>query len=1463
MATVAEAATLIRSQLDASGYVRGAQQIERANQEIATSTERVAVTSERQQRTLAETGGAFERLRRSLDQTYAQQERFERAQRTLTAGLDRGRVTQAQYNQLLDSAREKYLGLADAATRAGQRTSGALVAANDNAARSTGRLGQVIGQAGFQVQDFAVQVAGGQNAMVAFAQQGSQLLGVFGGFGAVAGAALAVAAVVTQMASGKTNAEQLSESLERQTTQFSAITEEADRYSTALRTQSEQVAQLRQQYQGLSQVQQQGAAARARALETEALANQRRALNETTDTFTRAFAGIDEVIERLNVRIRQGGGTLGRLFGTADVARDVEQLNRLTDSYRRFQEVQSLIEDRGPGISALGGVAGTIDQLVAAAQGLRGTALDTGRNVEDLIKKLLDLRQSGQSADDQLRQAQQILQAYGQTVQGAIDPVTRFAQALGLTAAEAQRFANFSPAALSALTDLRRELEGLQVPAGLEERFVRLRQSLTAGGRPAQQGELEALREGLEAVGGATGQRAIATLEQQVQVEQRVAAARQAGNAVAERRARIDMQVAQFQRENGPQADAARYRTLLEAQAQAQAAGATASRLQPLHQVVQELERSAQAAERAASVAGRGSQAERQATQENRARAEALKVARDNTEGYRAAYERLLPIIQRTDAANDNSRVRNRAEALEREVALMEEEARLAGVPAELRQREIAVLRERQSLLEQAPSATQAEIDRVEELVRRREESKASAERYNATMRELEQIGERAFDRVGEAITQAFVSGEGKAVSFGSVVKGILSEIAQAVLRLAVLNPVLNSLFGTNRATLGSVGGIGGVVSKIGGGTGISTPGGNLGGGGFSFDRLLGADSPLGGIGRLFGGNFNTGISAIDNVIGMPLYTVGDIGAATNSALGGLGAGVYGPATPGAVAGAGANTVSLGGAATGALGILGGAYGIYSGIQTGGLRGVAQGIGGAAGIVSGASALAGGAAAVGSASGAVAGAVGAGAAGVLGAVATVAPYVAIIAAIVASMLPGEKPSNAAAGGTIDLRTGQRRTDDSGKSTPETRGGRDQLLTLMEQQAAQLGAITGVRPVGSVHFEIGARDPSRLHLNGVDMGSAPVGDVNALADLFSRALIDAYRRTDDLDIQQRLIIDKSGDLQTAIDNLGWYQGVYKPFMDNAAMDPNDVQRSNALKALADQVAALEKPFADAAAKAAELGLATTQLTQAQAAAVEDFNQQRLRQQQGIGQGLDVRLLRATGQEVEAALMEQRVQAEQEREVFRQQLLALVPEESSAAWRAEMLAKLDAAQAAERQQLVAQQQEQQRQIEEQRRQAEEQQRLQQEQQRQSASQSAAGAISSLTAYARSLRTGETSPLGFRAQYDLASRDFFGVQDLAASGNVDAIGRLQESASTFLNISRIVNGSGAAFAADNDRVLAAIESVANRGPEQLTQDFMAAQLQSQTASLEAKLDELIDEVAALRLEQRQGNLAPPVGA
>ncbi|HHT0258999.1 TPA: phage tail length tape measure family protein, partial [Raoultella planticola] len=81
--------------------------------------------------------------------------------------------------------------------------------------RSFGGFQNALRQSGYQVQDFIVQVQGGQSALVALSQQGSQLLGVFGAGGAVAGALLTIGTVIVgSLIAGMDNATVSTKSLE-------------------------------------------------------------------------------------------------------------------------------------------------------------------------------------------------------------------------------------------------------------------------------------------------------------------------------------------------------------------------------------------------------------------------------------------------------------------------------------------------------------------------------------------------------------------------------------------------------------------------------------------------------------------------------------------------------------------------------------------------------------------------------------------------------------------------------------------------------------------------------------------------------------------------------------------------------------------------------------------------------------------------------------------------------------------------------------------------------------------------------------------------------------------------------------------------------------------------------------------------------------------------------------------------
>ena len=111
-------------------------------------------------------------------------------------------------------------------------------------------------QAGYQVQDFIVQVQGGQSALVAFAQQGSQLAGAFGPGGAVVGAVIALSSVIagvliTSLNGGKNAMDALKDAAEAMdkviTISQNGVAALSDKYANLARTNAEVATLMRNQ----------------------------------------------------------------------------------------------------------------------------------------------------------------------------------------------------------------------------------------------------------------------------------------------------------------------------------------------------------------------------------------------------------------------------------------------------------------------------------------------------------------------------------------------------------------------------------------------------------------------------------------------------------------------------------------------------------------------------------------------------------------------------------------------------------------------------------------------------------------------------------------------------------------------------------------------------------------------------------------------------------------------------------------------------------------------------------------------------------------------------------------------------------------------------------------------------------------------------------------------------------------
>ncbi|EPK4609791.1 phage tail tape measure protein [Citrobacter freundii] len=126
----------------------------------------------------------------------------------------------------------------------------------ENGAKGTGSWKSSMQQAGYQVQDFIIQVQGGQSALVAFAQQGSQLAGAFGPGGAIVGSIIALSSVlagvlITSLNGGKNAMDALKDAAEAMdkviNVSINGVAALSDKYAYLAKTNAEVATLMRNQ----------------------------------------------------------------------------------------------------------------------------------------------------------------------------------------------------------------------------------------------------------------------------------------------------------------------------------------------------------------------------------------------------------------------------------------------------------------------------------------------------------------------------------------------------------------------------------------------------------------------------------------------------------------------------------------------------------------------------------------------------------------------------------------------------------------------------------------------------------------------------------------------------------------------------------------------------------------------------------------------------------------------------------------------------------------------------------------------------------------------------------------------------------------------------------------------------------------------------------------------------------------
>ncbi len=205
----------------------------------------------------------------------------------------------------------------------------------------------------------------------------------------------------------------------------------------------------------------------------------------------------------------------------------------------------------------------------------------------------------------------------------------------------------------------------------------------------------------------------------------------------------------------------------------------------------------------------------------------------------------------------------------EEQIKVLQTETVTIGTNADARAVLLARMQAEYQMHQQFGAILPAEAQKYIDLQGAVAQTSATYQHQQEVMSSLQSDFSSIATTVGDDVTQAFVSGSGAAVNFGSIMSGIETQIVEMILKLAVLNPLMNSLFGGNAATLSDVG-------SLLGSTGLSS-GSSTGSSSGGVGSVASSGGSLLSLGGLFGGG-----SSIAGILGTGLW--GGTGTALSTA---------------------------------------------------------------------------------------------------------------------------------------------------------------------------------------------------------------------------------------------------------------------------------------------------------------------------------------------------------------------------------------------------------------------------------------------------------------------------------------------------------------------------------------------------------------------------------------------------
>lgn len=830
-----------------------------------------------------------------------------------------------------------------------------------------------------------------------------------------------------------------------------------------------------------------------------------------------------------------------------------------------------------------------------------------------------------------------------------------------------------------------------------------------------------------------------------------------------------------------------------------------------------------------------GGQAATEATAYVQAYTEALDHYKEGTPAFVAAVQRRkAALVDAAHAASDIS-LSQQTLANNDQISVLQAQTATLGQNDEARQKLINHMQAEQQLQREGRSLTDASSQAYLSSVDALSDATNAYQHQQSVLQDVTGEFSSMADTISDDVTQAFVQGSGAGVSFKSVLQGIESQIASMLVKMALINPLLNSIDGGARSTLGD---LSNVMSGMNGSSGSSTSSSSsLGGMSDWFSRTWGGGSS----GSSEGGGFSGSGSSASPSFNASSF-MGSQSSGNESSFSGFsgdgdfsGSGVAADSNFSASS-SGLSSASSAGGMMGSIG--GGIAGFGMGYSVGKMASNLTG-GGQGGKIG---------AAVGSTIGSVVGGIFGGPMGSM--------IGGTVLGAIGGIIGGLFNKTHYVWDTVGAQDG--RLMISGVRTKHAKdnvsSGLQKQLDTINATLADANVTVGNGDYGQVgHYHKGKKRRSKTLeslLPGIDLQTSD--------DTFSKALsggmpdsvdsvsdwlndISQLKQTadalDDLGVH---VVKFNDAAHVTIDSFSGYTGDVAKML--SGLDGKEISTSalqtevstikqlldvtsSGSESIASQAADIQRQYENAARTAAQYGMDAQMLidkgntiaAQMLAAARTQLDQ--------ADQSVQARYLAATGNQEGADLLNQQVSGDQEIQQLKDNWKSYLGDTyaDNATYQQQMtdLEKTLAAERLKIQQTYAGNS-----------------LAQLEQYSSSALQSVTSVFSSLSSYTQALATSNVSPLSVQAQYGAANDNLTSDYQKAMGGDYDALSRVQSDAQTYLTLAQQWDGSGTAYAQDFEKVLGMLQSIGNLGSDTFTASLAKTLFQQNTdATLQVK--------------------------